>query len=117
VYYAFTRARAVSRAPAFRYYREVKTMKGFVSPEASILDESAIVPDENLISPAPNQFTHELKRSQPYFFSETGKDKHPDGEFSAGTKVLLVRKVGDHCRVADQQGLYVEIDCDSLKEL
>lgn len=92
-------------------------MKGFVSPEATILDESAIVPDENLISPPPNQFTHQLKRSQPYFFSAIGKSKQSDGEFSAGTKVLLIRKVGDHCRVADEQGLCVEIECDSLKEL
>ena len=92
-------------------------MKGFVSPEASILDESAIVPDKNLIAPAPNQFSHELKRAQPYFFSEAGKSKQPDGEFAAGTKVLLVGKEGDHCRVADEQGLYVEIECDSLKKL
>lgn len=92
-------------------------MKGFVSPETSILDESAIVPDKNLISPVPNQFSHELKRSQPYFFSGAKKTKQPDGEFSEGTKVLLVRKDGDLCRVADEQGLYVEVECDSLKKL
>jgi hypothetical protein len=92
-------------------------MKGFVTPEASILDESAIVPEENLMSPAPTKFTHELKHSQPYYFSQTKKSKQPDGEFSVGTKVLLVSKDDDRCRVADQQGLLVEIDCDSLKKL
>ena len=92
-------------------------MKGFVSPEASVLDESTLVPDKNLISPRPNQFSHELNRAQPYFFSAGKKNKQPDGEFPAGTKVLLVRKEGDRCHVADEQGLYVEIECDSLKEL
>ena len=92
-------------------------MKGFVSPEASVLDESAIVPDKNLISPRPNHFSHELKRSQPYFFSAGKKNKQPDGEFPAGTKVLLVRDEGDQCHVADAQGLYVAIESDSLKKL
>lgn len=92
-------------------------MKGFVSPEASVLDENAIIPDENLMSPAPTKFTHELKRSQPYYYSQTKKSKKPAGKFSAGTKVLLVSKDGNRCRVADEQGLLVEIDCDSLKKL
>ena len=92
-------------------------MKGFVSPEASILDESAIVPDENLISPPPNQFTHELKSSQPYYFSGVQQGRSPDGEFSAGTKVVLLVRDENHCRVADGRGLYVEIECDSLKKL
>ena len=92
-------------------------MKGFVRPEASILDESAIIPQENLISPAPAHFTHELKHSEPYYFSGVQRGKQPSGEFSAGTKVLLLKKDGNHCRVADEQGLVVEIDCDSLKEL
>jgi hypothetical protein len=92
-------------------------MKGFMRPESRILDEHALIPDENLISPAPNQFSHELKRSQPYFWSDAKKTKQPVGEFSEGTKVLLVRKDGDLCRVADEQGLYVEVECDSLKKL
>jgi hypothetical protein len=92
-------------------------MEGFVRPEASILDENALVPDENVISPPPNQFTHELKRSQPFYLSGVQQGRPPDGEFSAGTEVLLVRKDGNHCRVADGKGLYVEIECDSLKKL
>ena len=92
-------------------------MKGFVSPEASVLDESAIIPDENLMSPAPTQFTHKLKRAQPYYFSHAKEGKQPDGEFSAGTRVLLVSKDGNHYRVADEQGLLVEIEGDNLKKL
>jgi hypothetical protein len=92
-------------------------MKGFITTKASVLHESAIVPDDSLISPAPNQFSHQLKRSQPYYYGETKKNKNPDGEFAAGTKVLLVRDEGDRCRVADEHGLYVEIECNSLEKL
>jgi hypothetical protein len=93
-------------------------MKGFVRPKALVLPEKAIVPDKNLISPAPNQFTHKLKRPQPYYFSEAQQGSPPDGEFPSGTKVvLLVYDNGNYCRVADGQGLYVEIEYDSLKKL
>ncbi len=90
-------------------------MKGFVRPDAEVLPESSLIPDSNLISPAPNQFTHELVHSQPYFFKEAQGSKAPDGEFPAGTKVvLLVYNGGDFCRVANEQGLYVEIEYSSL---
>lgn len=92
-------------------------MEGFLRPEASVLDEHALVPEENVISPSPNQFTHELKRSQPYFFSGPKQGRPPDGELSAGTQVLLLRKEEDHCWAADGRGLYVEVDCDNLKKL
>jgi len=93
-------------------------MKGFVRPEARVLPEKAIVPEKNLISPAPNQFTHKLKRQQPYYFGEAQQGKPPDGEFPAGTKVvLLVYNNGSYCRVADEQGLYVEIEYNGLKKL
>jgi hypothetical protein len=92
-------------------------MKGFVRPPAVVLAESAIVPDRNLISPPPNQFTHELIRPQSYHFNEEQKEKPPDGEFPAGTRVvLLVYNGGDCCRVASEQGLYVEIEYSSLKK-
>lgn len=93
-------------------------MKGFVRPPAIVLDESSIVPDKNIISPAPNQLTHELTRPQPYYFDSAQQAKPPDGEFPAGTKVVLLEyHGGDHCRVADQQGLYVEIEHGSLKTI
>lgn len=92
-------------------------MKGFVRPKAAILDGNAIVPDKNLIIPAPNQFTHELTCSQPYFFNGTQQKGPPDGELTAGTKlVLLVYDGGQYCRAADGRGLYVEIEYGSLKK-
>jgi hypothetical protein len=93
-------------------------MEGFLRPEARVLPENAIVPEQNLISPAPNQFTHELTRSQPYYFAEMQQGSPPDGEFPAGTKVvLLVYHGGAACRVADGQGLYVATEYDGLKKL
>jgi hypothetical protein len=93
-------------------------MEGFVRPKAVVLPENTIVPERNLISPAPNQFTHELTRPQPFYFTGAQQAAPPDGQFPAGTKVvLLVYDGGTYCRVADRQGLYVEIEYDSLKKL
>jgi hypothetical protein len=95
-----------------------KFMEGFIRPTAAVLAEEAMVPPENLISPAPNQFTHELARRAPYYFTSARQAKTPDGHFAAGTKVaLLVYDGGDFCRVVDGQGLYVEIAYDDLKKL
>ena len=42
----------------------------------------------------------------------------PDGEFPAGAKVvLLLYDGGVTCRVADDRGLYVETEYDSLRKL
>lgn len=93
-------------------------MEGFVRPDAVVLGENSIVPERNIISPAPNQFTHELTRSQPFYFAEAQRAGQPSGRFPAGTKVvLLVYDGGDYCRIADGQGLYVEIEHDGLKRL
>jgi hypothetical protein len=93
-------------------------MKGMTRPKAVILDQHAIVPDHNIISPAPNQFTHKLTESEPYYFHEAQQGTEPDGEFAEGTKVaLLWYDGGEYCRVADGQGLYVEIAHAGLKKL
>lgn len=93
-------------------------MKGVVRPKATILEEKALVPDRNLITPAPNQFTHELTKAQPYYYHGAQQGSPPDGEFSKGTKVvLLVYEGGSYCRVADDQGLYVETAFDGLKKI
>lgn len=93
-------------------------MKGFVRPEAVVLGENAIVPERNLISPAPNQFTHKLTQPQHYYFTGAQKGVPADGQFPTGTKVvLLVYDGGSYCRVADERGLYVEIEYDSLEKL
>ena len=93
-------------------------MEGFLRPEATVLPEGAVVPERNLIRPAPNQFTHAVKRSQPYYYGDPQPGTLPDGHFAAGTKVvLLVDDGGPNCRVADGQGLYVAIECAGLRRL
>jgi hypothetical protein len=93
-------------------------MEGFIRPQAVEVSESAIVPDDNFISPPPNQFTHELTREQPFYYLSLQQGVPPDGQFAPGTKVvLLVCEGDDYCRVVDGQGLYVEVECDSLKKL
>ena len=93
-------------------------MKGFIRTKAEVLNDKAIIPERNLIIPPPNQFTHELTDSLPYYFSGVQQGRTPDGEFPAGTKVvLLVYDGGNYCRVADGQGLYVEIEYSRLRTL
>jgi hypothetical protein len=92
-------------------------MEGVSRPKALVLPESATVPDRNLIVPAPNQFTHELTRPQPYYFTSAQEAASPNGMFPSGTKVVLLVRDGGSCRVADRQGLYVEVDCGSLRDL
>ena len=93
-------------------------MEGFVRPDAVVLPENAIVPDKNFISPAPNQFTHELIRPQSFFFTGAQQVGQPNGQFPAGTRVtLLVYNGGNYCRVVDEQGLYVEIEYNNLRKL
>ena len=46
-------------------------MEGFTRPDWTILPEEATVPDRNLITPVPNQFTHRLMRPPPQSPHET----------------------------------------------
>jgi hypothetical protein len=86
-------------------------------PKAVVLSKSAVVPPRNLINPPPNRFTHEVLRSQPYFY-EWAKGATPDGELSDGTKVtLMVHKGGDRCRVVTGDGLYVDTEYAGLRPL
>ena len=64
-------------------------MENMIRPEAVVLADNALIPPANLISPPPNQFTHELTVAQPYYYSETQPDRPPDGTFAAGTKMVL----------------------------
>jgi len=93
-------------------------MKGFLRPQAIVLPDNAEVPVKNQISPPPNQFTHELTRPQPFYFSGPQPAMPPDGELPVGTQVvLLVHDEGRYCWVADGRGLYVAIEYDSLRKL
>ena len=92
--------------------------EGFVRPEIIVLSGHALIPAGKLIAPAPNQFTHQLTRSQPFYFAEAEQGTDPDGELPAATQVvLLVYDGGATCCVVDGQGLYVEVEYDSLKKL
>lgn len=96
----------------------VMPMEGFIRPDAVVLPESAVVPAKNIIVPAPNQFTHELTRPQSFYFDGAQQGRPPDGELPQGTQVvLLFRDEGSYCRVADGQGLYVEVEYDALRRL
>jgi hypothetical protein len=93
-------------------------VEGISRPEVSILGEDAIVPEKNLIAPAPNQFTHVVTRSAPFYFDAASTSKRPDGTLDAGTAVvLLVRDGSGHCRVVDGRGLYVMVACDCLRPI
>ncbi len=93
-------------------------MENIIRPEAVVLSDNALIPDDNLIVPPPNQFTHELKKAQPYYYTGAHQGSPPDGEFAEGTKVvLLVYNGGQTCRVADGQGIYAEIEHRSLRRL
>jgi hypothetical protein len=93
-------------------------MKGFVRPKAEVLDDEALIPAKNLITPPPNQFTHEAIGPVPFFYDHWQKDKNSDGQFPAGTPLLLlVYTDRDYCRVADSRGLYVEVEYKGLKKL
>jgi hypothetical protein len=93
-------------------------MSGFIRPPMTVLPESALVPDRNIIRPPPNQFTHEVITAQPFYFGDVQDGHGQDGKLEAGTKVvLLVYDGGEYCRVADGRGLYVQTRINGLKEL
>jgi len=76
-------------------------------PRAMVVAKSAMVPDRVLVEPAPNQFTHELLKRQPYYYG-TRAAARASGSFEKGTHVvLMVHDGGRMCRVVNRQGLYV----------
>ena len=93
-------------------------MKGFVRPTFVVMPENSIVPNENLITPPPNQFTHRLMRRVPFYFTAPQQGRPADGELPEGAPVvLLVHDGGSYCRVADETGLYVVVEYDSLQKI
>jgi len=93
-------------------------MQGMTRPDVIILPEGAVVPPTNVISPAPNQFTHELVRTQPFFFRENPSEMPPNGQFEEGTRVnLLFHDGSTMCRVADAKGLYVLTAYGGLRKM
>ena len=87
-----------------------------IRPLATVLPESALVPGCNLLQPPPNQFTHEIKAEQPYYYTGPHQAAPPEGKFLAGTKVVLLSHDGGPvCHVADGRGLYVATAFDGLR--
>jgi len=93
-------------------------MEGFKRPEAIVLPDTALVPPANKISPAPNQFTHEIVSAQPFYFGDGGEGQTTNGEFQVGTRVLLFfHDGGPMCRVVDRAGLFVSTAFAGLRPL
>jgi len=87
-----------------------------IRPKASVLPESALVPDKKIIEPPPNQFTHEVVAEQPYYYNAPAQATPQEGRFPAGTKVVLLRHDGGPvCQVADGRGLVVATAYDGLR--
>jgi len=90
--------------------------EGFLRPRFEILGEDSLVPDDNLVRPAPDRFTHELVRAEPYFYRP---GEAPAGHLPAGAPVVLLTEDdgAGRCRVVDGRGLSVEVASDSLRRL
>ena len=83
----------------------------------TVLPESAAIPSRNVIQPPPNQFTHEVRTEQPYYYVGSQQAAPPEGTFPAGTKVILLSRTESECYVADARGLYVATACKGLRRI
>jgi hypothetical protein len=93
-------------------------MEGFLRPEMIVLPESAVVPSTNRIVPPPNRFTHELVRELEFHYRPGESSQRADGTLPVGTRVVLIRQDTAHRGwVADEAGLYVEVDLEGLRSL
>lgn len=80
--------------------------------------DASLIPPEGQIRPPPNEFSHRVVHSEPFYFRRKADSDAPDGQLAAGSKVLLLRtEDGTRCRVADERGLYVEVSRSSLSAL
>lgn len=88
-------------------------------PTAIVLPESAIVPEDCVVRPAPTVFTHESTAVLPFHYSTTGDttSRPPDGVLAAGSKVVLENTTGDLCRVVDGRGLRLTVSYRGLVRL
>jgi hypothetical protein len=86
-------------------------------PDVRVLRDEALVPEQNVVRPPPNRFTHELVAAEPYRFDRPARGEEPDGVLPAGTRVVLLVEDADGCRVVDGSGLYVAVSRTSLRKL
>ena len=82
-------------------------------PRKRVLEDSAIVPADNLMTP-PKAFTHVLRKTQPYYY-EPGSDA-PDGSLAAGTCVKLLDHDGEIGWVVTAGGLRVATEVEGLRK-
>ncbi len=84
-------------------------------PKARVLKDSDLVPAGRVVRP-PAKFTHELRRSQSYYYEMGGES--PDGTLAAGTRLNVSARDGDdRVWVVTAQGLRVVTDADGLRPL
>jgi hypothetical protein len=84
-------------------------------PKARVLKDSDLVPAGRVVKP-PAKFTHELRRSQSYYYDMGGES--PDGTLAAGTRVNVSSRGGDdRVWVVTAQGLRVVTDTGGLRPL
>jgi hypothetical protein len=93
-------------------------MDRMLRPKATVLPESAVVPERNLVHPPPTEFTHEVIAEQPFYYNGPEQGALPEGKFPAGTKVKLsTHHGGPYCEVVDGQGLRVTTAFKGLRPL
>ena len=89
----------------------------FLRPEATVLPDSALVPEANLVHP-PRHFTHTLQAAQPYHYAPPAVGAAGDGTFEAGARLQLVSHPGGPwCVVVDGRGLRVVTAFSGLQAL
>jgi hypothetical protein len=93
-------------------------MRGFQRPKSAVLPSAALVPATNLVQPAPTHFTHQVPVAQPFFYAVPQGQAVADGQFEAGTEVVLRQAVGaTWCQVVDGRGLCVVTAREGLAPL
>lgn len=86
-------------------------------PKATVLPDSALVPERNLMMPPPKHFTHVVKAEQPYYYTGPQQAAPSEGSFPAGTKLVLMSREGAYCHVVDARGLHVSTSFDGLEPI
>ena len=86
-------------------------------PKSRFLDESALVPQSNVVRPAPTRFTHVLSVNTPFYLDRERTGDEPEGILQAGTPVVVASTHGDRCRVVDGRGLAVDVPWEHLQEI
>jgi hypothetical protein len=85
--------------------------------EVHVLGRSALLPDSNVVRPAPTHFTHELAVDTPFHLDRNPAYGESDRILPAGTRVVVAATRGERCRVVDGRGLAVVVPRSHLHQL